>query len=53
MEDEGGSAAANEAAGADNNEAFNSNRVGLRYTPRGMCLLPAKVGELLRRSCSR
>ena len=37
--DGGRSAAA--AAGADDDEAFNSNRIDLRYTPRGICLLPA------------
>mmetsp|Transcript_23184 Transcript_23184/g.49148 ORF Transcript_23184/g.49148 Transcript_23184/m.49148 type:complete len:1382 (+) Transcript_23184:152-4297(+) len=29
--------------GAEDDEAFNSNRVALRYTPRQMCLLSAKI----------
>ena len=31
--------------GAEDDEAFNSTQVGLRYTPRQMCLLSAKISE--------
>ncbi|KAL7490114.1 hypothetical protein ACHAW6_015826 [Cyclotella cf. meneghiniana] len=35
--------------GAEDDEAFNSTRVGLRYTPRQMCLLSAKITESSRK----
>ena len=35
--------------GAEDDEAFNSTRVDLRYTPRQMCLLSAKLSESSRR----
>lgn len=35
--------------GAEDDEAFNSTCVGLRYTPRQMCLLSAKITETSRR----
>ena len=35
--------------GAEDDEAFNSTRIGLRYTPRQMCLLSAKVSEASRK----
>ena len=35
----------NALLGNDDDEAFNSTNVSLRYTPREMCLLSAKLGE--------
>ncbi|KAK1747619.1 spliceosome associated factor 3b, subunit 3 [Skeletonema marinoi] len=35
----------NALLGNDDDEAFNATNVSLRYTPRQMCLLSAKVGE--------
>jgi splicing factor 3B subunit 3 len=45
----GGSGGNDVILGAEDDEAFNSNRVGLRYTPRQMCLLSAKISESSRR----
>lgn len=35
----------NALLGNDDDEAFNATNVSLRYTPRQMCLLSAKIGE--------
>lgn len=45
----GGDGAADATGAAENDEAFNSTRVGLRYTPRQMSLLSARVTETARR----
>ena len=45
----GGSGGNDVILGAEDDEAFNSTRVGLRYTPRQMCLLSAKLSETSRR----
>ena len=37
------------ALGAEDDEAFNSNRVELRYTPRQQCLLSARITESSRK----
>ncbi|KAL7548666.1 hypothetical protein ACHAWF_011936 [Thalassiosira exigua] len=36
-------------SGSGDDEAFNSNRVGLSYTPRQMCLLSARAADQTRR----
>lgn len=45
----GGSGGNDVVLGAEDDEAFNSTQVGLRYTPRQMCLLSAKISEASRR----
>ena len=37
------------ALGSDDDEAFNSHRVDLRYTPRQMCLLSARITDTARK----
>jgi len=44
-----GDAAAAASLGSEDDEAFNSNRVNLRYTPRQMCLLSARISESSRK----
>ena len=39
----------NALLGNDDDEAFNATTVSLRYTPRQMCLLSAKVGETIKK----
>ena len=41
----GGNGGNNALFGNDDDEAFNATDIGLRYTPRQMCLLSAKLGE--------
>lgn len=45
----GGSGGNDVILGAEDDEAFNSTRIGLRYTPRQMCLLSAKISEASRK----
>ena len=42
-------AAAIAKLGSEDDEAFNSNRIDLRYTPRQMCLLSARITETSRK----
>jgi len=42
-------AAAVAKLGSEDDEAFNSNRIDLRYTPRQMCLLSARISEVSRK----
>ena len=42
-------AAAVAKLGSEDDESFNSNRIDLRYTPRQMCLLSARITETSRK----